>query len=149
MKKLALIPLLGLLLAIPFAQAQTQDGTALLEALRAGGHVIVMRHASSPRQEPDAASANPDNVDRERQLDATGRADATAMGEALRRNGIGITSIHSSPTYRALETAGLMGFDNAQTHEELGNEGMADSSEARGVWLRERTAEAPAEGNAL
>jgi phosphohistidine phosphatase SixA len=40
----------------------------------------VVRHASSPAQPPDAASANADNTKRERQLDASGRADASAMG---------------------------------------------------------------------
>src|SRR5450755_3686633 len=41
----------------------------LLSALQKGGLVIVMRHASSPREVPDRASANADNTKPERQLD--------------------------------------------------------------------------------
>jgi hypothetical protein len=46
-----------------------------------GGYVIVMRHASSPRDVPDKRHANADNVNLERQLDEAGRASATAMGK--------------------------------------------------------------------
>lgn len=73
---------LALLLAAP-APAQTIDRGILAEVLKDDGFVIVMRHADSPRQLPDAAIANPDNVNRERQLDEAGRRGATAMGEAL------------------------------------------------------------------
>src|SRR5262245_22669321 len=58
---------------------------SLVRALQAGGYVLVMRHASSPREAPSATDAQPDNPTRERQLDAAGRAAAIAMGEALRR----------------------------------------------------------------
>lgn len=57
-------------LAAMAAQAQTLTGGALVKALERGGYMIVMRHANSPRVAPDAPTANPDNVNRERQLDA-------------------------------------------------------------------------------
>ena len=60
--------------------AQTLTGAALVKSLQAGGHVIVMRHASSPREVPD--KPNPDNVPPERQLDEKGRSTATAMGDS-------------------------------------------------------------------
>ena len=41
------------------ASAQTLSGEALVKALRQGGYVIVMRHASSPREAPDKQTANP------------------------------------------------------------------------------------------
>src|SRR5580698_2239384 len=84
--------------------AQTLSGDALLKALRQGGYVIVMRHASSPREVPDKQSANPDNLKPERQLDAEGRTTATAMGKALRDLKIPVGDVFTSPTYRALET---------------------------------------------
>jgi hypothetical protein len=68
--------------AMPRA-AQTLSGPALVTALQRGGYVLVMRHASSPSAPPDEKTANADNVGRERQLDANGRATATAMGQAL------------------------------------------------------------------
>jgi hypothetical protein len=80
--------------------AQTLSGEALVKALRQGGYVLVMRHTSSPRDAPTRASANPDNVKLERQLDETGRATATAIPErryrARARTG-DTSTIHVSP----------------------------------------------------
>src|SRR5215216_6336710 len=81
------------------ADAQTMSGPALVKSLQAGGHVIVMRHASSPGQIPDKPNA--DNVPPERQLDDKGRSTATAIGEALRRLKIPVGEVLTSPTYRA------------------------------------------------
>jgi phosphohistidine phosphatase SixA len=121
----------------------------LADALREGGYVIVMRHASSPRELPDATTANPDNVNRERQLDETGRAEAAAMGEALRSRSIRINEVLSSPTYRAIETARRMGFSEIRTVDELSNEGMRASGEAYTAWLRTNVAVPPDAGNRL
>lgn len=129
--------------------AQMLSGEALVNALQEGGHVIVMRHASSPRQTPDEGTANPDNVNRERQLDETGRRDAVAMGIAMSRLMIPVTEVESSPTYRTLETIHLAGFSEVETYDELGNQGMRNSGEAYSNWLRERVADAPQQGNRL
>lgn len=123
------------------AQAPRLNGEALVEALRAGGHVIVMRHAQSPRGAPDAASASPGNSTLERQLDEAGRQTATAMGEALRSLRIPIGDVLSSPTFRALETARLAAVGNPQPVSEL-DAGNGD----RAVWLRTKAAEAPRPG---
>lgn len=106
---------LTLLLAACAAQAQTLSGEALVKALQKGGYVILMRHASSPREAPDAKTANSDNLDRERQLDEEGRSTATAMGQALRQLKIPIGEVFSSPTYRALETVRLEQFGTPQS----------------------------------
>ena len=129
--------------------AQTLSTDSVAAALRAGGYVIVMRHASSPGTPPDAALANADNPQRERQLDEVGRASARDMGEALRRLQIPIGSVLSSPTYRALETVRLARLGRARTHSELGDSGasmQAQSDGQRGAWLRARTAESPQPG---
>lgn len=39
------------------ASAQTLAGDALVKALRQGGYVLVMRHASSPRDRPTKETA--------------------------------------------------------------------------------------------
>jgi len=135
-KSRMLVGAMGLLLAATAPGAQTISRDKLAATLREGGFVIVMRHANSPRQAPDAGTANPDNTGHERQLDAAGRRDAGAMGAALKRLKIPVNEILSSPTYRALETARLIDAGKARAVEELGNEGMAASSEARTAWLR-------------
>ena len=131
------------------AQAQTLTGPALVKALQAGGHVIVMRHGSSPNQIP--AKPNADNVPPERQLDDKGRATAAAMGESLRRLKIPIGEVHTSPTYRARETARLMGLASAKSVPELG-EGtgnMQAVSPAQTGWLQKKVREFPSNTNTV
>jgi len=50
--------LLSFFLASATHAQQQLQGEALVKALRQGGYVIVMRHASSPREVPDKAAAN-------------------------------------------------------------------------------------------
>jgi phosphohistidine phosphatase SixA len=139
------------LLAAGIANAQPLQGEALVNALRQGGYVIVMRHASSPREVPDKATANPDNVKPERQLDQEGRASATAMGKAIRDLKIPIGTVFSSPTYRALETVRYAQFGNPQAAPELGDNGrsMSGGTEAQATWLRKKVTEFPKGTNTL
>ena len=131
--------------------AEALQGDALVKALRQGGYVIVMRHASSPRDAPDKAAANPDNLKSERQLDPEGRAGATAMGKALRDLKIPIGKIFTSPTYRALETIRYAKFGNPQTFPELGDNGqsMQGGTEAQATWLKKKVTEFPKGSNTL
>ena len=62
------------------ANGQGLSTNQLVAALRQGGYVLVMRHASSPREAPNKDTANADNTKLERQLDEAGRAGATGMG---------------------------------------------------------------------
>ena len=130
---------------------QTLTGDALVGALRKGGYVIVMRHATSPRQVPDKQTANPDNVNLERQLDEAGRASAAAMGNALRELKIPIGDVLSSPTYRAMETVRLAKLPNPKPVAELGDGGqnMQPASGGAAGWLQKRVTEFPVGTNAL
>jgi phosphohistidine phosphatase SixA len=151
MIRLALVCAVGIITVNGIAQSQTLKDGALVAALRQGGYVIVMRHTSSPRETPDKKTANPDNTNLERQLDAAGRDGATAMGKALRDLKIPIGDVQSSPTYRALETVKYAQMGNAQLHAELGDRGqsMQGVSDADGAWLRERAAQVPKMGNTV
>ena len=122
-----------------------------MKALRQGGYVIVMRHASSPREAPDQQTANADNVNRERQLDEAGRASAIAMGKALRELHIPIGEVFTSPTYRALETVRLAQFPNPRTVPELGDGGqsMQGATEAQAGWLQKKVTELPGHANTI
>jgi len=149
MKSLAwAIPVFALLST---SHAQTLSGEALVKALRQGGYVILMRHASSPREEPDKKTANPDNLTFERQLDETGRATAAAMGKAVRELKIPIGDVFSSPTYRALETIRLAQFPHPRTYPELGDGGqnMRAATETQSEWLQKKVTQFPAGANAL
>jgi phosphohistidine phosphatase SixA len=130
---------------------QTVSGDALVRLLRQGGYVIVMRHASSPRNAPGKETAAADNVKLERQLDEAGRSGATAMGTALRNLRIPIGEVLTSPTYRALETVRLAQLANPQSHVELGDGGqsMQGVSDAQGAWLRDRVMRLPRGTNTI
>jgi phosphohistidine phosphatase SixA len=127
----------------------TLSGKDILAALRAGGYVILMRHASSPRDPPDSTVANADNAHHERQLDEPGRSSARSLGEAFRHLKIPVGEVLSSPTYRALETLKLAQLGPVTTVPQLGDSGqsmMADKTGSRGAWLKAKSAEAPARG---
>ena len=123
---------------------------ALVKSLQAGGHVLVMRHASSPGDVPQ--KPNPDNVPPERQLDDTGRKTAAAMGEALRRLKIPVGEVLTSPAYRARETARLARLPNPRVLAELGEgpqsmQGAVDRAQTE--WLQKKVKELPRGTNTL
>src|SRR5271154_2896105 len=125
-----------MLLLAGTVHAQDLHGEALVKTLQKGGYVILMRHASSPREAPDKQSANPDNRKPERQLDEVGRKTAIAMGQALRDLRIPVGSVLTSPMYRALETVRLAQFGVPQTFAELGDNGqsMQGGTPAQAAW---------------
>jgi len=131
------------------AQARAED--ALISQLRQGGFVLVMRHASSPRERPTKENADPDNTTLERQLDEAGRRGATTMGVALRALHIPIGTVWTSPTYRARETVRLAGLPTPSAVDELGDGGqsMKGVTDVQAEWLRAKASEAPTSGNAL
>jgi phosphohistidine phosphatase SixA len=142
-----LVSCLGLLLADPpsAVSAEPQAGQELARALGSGGYVIVMRHAASPREVPDAANAAQGNQSRERQLDAAGIRAATAMGVALKGLKIPIGEVWSSPTFRARQTATYAALPEPRLAEALGDGG--ESMSAVGAkpadWLRSKANQAP------
>jgi phosphohistidine phosphatase SixA len=152
---LAILAFVSSAVAVPVGAepgiAQDLSGPALVRALRQGGYVIVMRHASSPREVPDRKTANPDNVNLERQLDDAGRSSATAMGKALRDLKIPIGDVRTSPTYRAMETVRLAQFSNVKPVTELGDGGqsMQAAQEAQAVWLKQKVTESSSGTNTL
>lgn len=151
-RSVRLLAVLTLLLTAQPAAAQTLSGDALVKVLRQGGYVLVMRHASSPREVPDKRTANADNLNLERQLDEAGRASAAAMGKALRDLKIPVGDVLTSPTYRALETVRHAQWPNAKSYAELGDNGQGMQQvvpEAQAAWLQKRVTEARAGTNTI
>lgn len=131
------------------AGADQLSGANLINRLRHGGYVLLMRHASSPVAPPTGNMIDAANTDHERQLDAKGQATSRAMGEAIRSLHIPIGLILSSPTYRAFETLRLAGLAPRKTYPQLGDNGHSmqkidETSQAQ--WLREKVSESPAPG---
>jgi len=135
------------LAAIPARAAPPKK--ELVDDLRHGGYVLLMRHASSPANPPDKSEADPENVAGERQLDDHGRTTARAMGVAFKVQKIPIGQVYSSPTYRARQTVELAGFGKPLLADELGDQGhsmMRIASEDPAAWLRKKVAEMPSTG---
>lgn len=143
-----MLTLCATLAAAGAARAEMLEDGALLDALRHGGYVLVMRHAHSPGKPPEHGAAQAGNLTMERELDEAGRDSARSMGQAVRRLGIPIGEIESSPTYRALETVELSGLGGAKREPELGDgsESGADGDASRAGWLRRRVDRAPRAG---
>ncbi len=123
-------------------------GRPLIAALREGGYVLLMRHASSPTAPPDKAIADRENTTLERQLDENGRNTARAMGSAMKKLRLPIGEVFSSPTYRALETARMAGLPQPRTFAELGDGGqsMRPLQASPAAWLRNMVSQAPPAG---
>ncbi|MGD0906721.1 MAG: hypothetical protein ABSA96_04005 [Candidatus Acidiferrales bacterium] len=151
-RALALVAVLsGMLLAAGSASAQELQGKALVTALQHGGYVILMRHANSPRDLPTAQTADPENINHERQLDEEGRTTAVAFGKALRDLRIPIGKVFSSPTYRALEMVRYSKLPNAQATPEIGDNGtsMQLTKESQAAWLQKQAADFPSGTNTI
>lgn len=95
--------LLGLLLPA-LANPSEIDLTTRLQQ---GGHVLMLRHAHAPGF-GDPAQFKLDDCTTQRNLDASGRAQASAIGEWLRRQGVRHARVYSSQWCRSLETARLL-----------------------------------------
>jgi len=143
-------PLLAALIAIS-AQAQPPQALPILKALQRGGHVIVMRHASSPREAPSEDKAVAGNSKRERQLDELGRRTSAAMGIALRARQIPIGEVLSSPAYRAQETAKYAQLPLPRLEDNLsdGGQGMKGYTDNQLAWIREFVRRAPRAENTV
>jgi phosphohistidine phosphatase SixA len=139
--------LLASIIASPL-HAETLAGPPLIAALREGGYVMLMRHASSPEARPDKASADRENTGLERQLDENGRSTARAMGNAIRALHLPIHDVFSSPTYRALETVHVAGLPAPKTAAELGDGGqsMQPLQASPAAWLRNMVSQVPPAG---
>ena len=143
---------IGILATAAMTQAQVLSSNALVSALRKGGYVIVVRHANSPSILPSKETAAAGNVTLERQVDATGRQDATALGQGLKTLQIPVGEVFASPAFRAIETARLAQLMNPKLQEELGEGGqggMQAISDAQADWLKERVKHLPKENNTI
>ena len=83
-----------------------QAAESVWDALRAPGAVVLLRHSFAPGGF-DPPGARLDDCSTQRNLDESGRAQATRIGEAFQQNGIAVGAVLSSPRCRCLDTARL------------------------------------------
>jgi len=100
-----------LALAEPALAAADEDalaGSALVDALKAGGLIIYFRHGATDFGENDIGMTDYADCANQRNLTDGGRADARAIGDAIRRLALPIGDVLASPFCRTMETAGLI-----------------------------------------
>ncbi len=81
--------------------------TVIWNAVRAGGHVVLLRHAIAPGV-GDPPGFTLGNCSTQRNLSVEGRAQAAKIGELFRANGIRKARVFSSQWCRCLDTARLL-----------------------------------------
>ncbi len=114
--------------------------------LAAGGHVVVMRHATAPGV-GDPAGFRVSDCATQRNLSEAGRAEAGRIGEAFRARGITVGRVLSSRWCRCLETARLA-FGRAEPFPPLDSIfGDRSRGPAQTAAVRRLAGERPEAGN--
>ena len=132
MSRFRVLLLCVLLMAVPAAilASQPEPPVDLLDALRLGGYVIVLRHGATNTDVAKDGMSNPNKKGAgERQLSDAGRAQAIAIGEGLRKLGIRVGIVMTSPLQRAVDTATLLGVGEVKINPFLAEAGTAISRE--------------------
>jgi phosphohistidine phosphatase SixA len=122
----------GVVTGLPAVVPAQADDKALATALRAGGHVILIRHGATFTNQADTDPFNFDNITAQRQLNDKGKALAKAFGEALRQAGVPIGKVYTSKIHRAYETATIAGFTDVEKTVDLTDGGRTVSPEEDG-----------------
>jgi phosphohistidine phosphatase SixA len=97
----------GLGLAVVGGRAARASGD-LWERLRAGGLVLLMRHARTEPGTGDPPGYRLDDCTTQRNLSELGRAEARAIGAELRRRAVPVERVATSAWCRCRETAELL-----------------------------------------
>jgi len=84
------------------------QGKALADALRQGGYVLYLRHASTDFGQNDEAMTDYANCAQQRNLTDAGRAEARAIGAAIKELRIPVGPILASPFCRTRESAEMV-----------------------------------------
>ena len=103
------------------------DNINVLQALHAGGIVIVVRHGATFPDQADTDPLNFDNIAAQRNLNDKGKALAKAFGDALRQSGVPIGKVYTSKYNRAYETAVIAGFKNIEKTADITEGGLVVS----------------------
>lgn len=115
------------------AEPRSLAGAALLGALRSGGYVLYFRHMST---DIGQKAAGYENCASELNLTDAGRADARAIGAAIRSLGIPIGEILASPYCRTRETAELIFGRMTVAPAVLGSPGPGGYAELKLLFAR-------------
>src|SRR6516225_8516717 len=117
------------LLALPGSvmPGRAADNAKVVQALRAGGLVIVVRHGATFPDQADTDPLNFDNIAAQRNLNDKGKALAKAFGDAIRRAQVPVGQVYTSKYNRAYETAVIAGFNHIEKTADITEGGLVVS----------------------
>jgi len=123
------------------------EGRELVDALRNGGLVILLRHMSTDSVVPEAGTHDDRDCASQRNLDERGRREAKELGAAFERLGIPVGVVLTSPYCRCVDT-GNLAFGKGTPSDDLAvfDELSAPEKEERGKLVRKMLNTAPADG---
>lgn len=128
--------------------AAARADEAVWALLKAGGQVVLMRHAVTTPGVGDPQGMVLEDCGTQRNLSDAGRAHARQVGEAFRRRGVGVAQLISSPWCRCLETARLAFGMSPEVSPALGNLfGRGDPGGRQVAQMKALVAARPGTGN--
>ncbi len=128
--------------------SQAQSPEHLVQSLRQGGYVIYFRHAATDFSMRDRDRQNLNNCQTQRNLNAQGRSESRAIGQAFQALQIPVGRVLASPYCRTLETARLA-FGRAEPSRALISPFSVPGEAGRralNAGLRQQLASAPTAG---
>ncbi len=142
-----------LLLSANVSHSQTQalepllEERELIEALRKGGLVILMRHMSTDSFVPEEGSHDNLNCANQRNLDERGKQEAKEIGAAFENLRIPVGAVLTSPYCRCVDT-GKLAFGKGTPSEDLAvfDELSGPDKEERGKLIRRLLNTEPTDG---
>jgi phosphohistidine phosphatase SixA len=116
--------------------AETLAPQDIVEKLKAGGHVIYLRHAKTESDYADQLTADTQNCSTQRVLSEGGWVQAITIGNAMRENAIPVGDVTASQYCRAWQTASLafgkysktadLNFEKGETYTDAQTKVMHD-----------------------
>jgi phosphohistidine phosphatase SixA len=100
------------------AEEALLQGKSLGDALRQGGHVILIRHAASNKDQKDAEKINLTDCNTQRNLSREGQIDARKIGLGIDMLQIPVNKVFSSPFCRTMDT-GRFAFSRVEPSQAL------------------------------
>jgi broad specificity phosphatase PhoE len=121
----------------------------LVKALQAGGHTIVMRHATADPDKADIDPLNFKSIKTQQPLTEQGRQGAKSFGAVLTAIAVPVAEVLTSRFHRAVQTATLAGFKVVKPTIDLTEGSLVASpneNRRRAVALRKLVATQPTSG---
>jgi phosphohistidine phosphatase SixA len=109
------------LILLGLGSAAAADEAASWAALKAGGHVALVRHAATIGGAGDPPGFRLDDCPSQRNLTEAGGVQARRLGARFRAEGVVVTKVLSSEWCRCRETAALMALGPIETAPTFNN----------------------------